>query len=793
MSEKPTYEDLEQRIRELEKTESERKQAEAALHHKAALLEAQVASSSDGILVVDPQGKKILQNQRTVELWKIPQHIADNNDDEMQVQHVMHMTKNPEPFVEKVAHLYKHPDESSRDEVELKDGTVFDRYSAPVVGKDGQNLGRIWTFRDITDRKRAEISLKESEAFIRAVLENLPIGIAVNSVNPDVKFEYMNDNFPKYYRTTRETLADPDAFWNAVYEEPEFRDKIKKRILDDCASGDPERMYWKDVPITRKGDETTFITARNIPIPDKQLMISTVWDITERKQSEAALQESEEKFRSFSEQSLVGIYLIQDGVFKYVNPKFADIFGYTVDECLKNMHFRKLVHPDDLALVERQVQSRVVGKIPSVQYGFRGIKKNGEVIHVEIYGSSILYRGRTAVTGTMLDVTDRNRLQAQLEQAQKMESIGTLAGGIAHDFNNILSPIMIHSEMAMMELPSGSPLQQNMKQIYKAGQRAGDLVKQILTFARKQGRELIPLSVSRILKETIKLLRSSIPTTIDIQYDIKSEQGTVLSDPTQLNQIIMNLCTNAAHAMEENGGTLEVILTNENIASGSADSFPDLKPGRYAKLTVRDTGQGIEPQFMDKIFEPYFTTKEVGKGTGMGLALVHGIVKSYGGVITVQSEMGKGTSFHVYLPLVEEEADILETAQDSVQLPTGTERILFVDDEKAAADVMQLMLEKLGFKVTAQTSSIEALEVFRNKPQEFDLVITDQTMPNMTGKDLAKELMVIRPDIPIILCTGFSEKIDERRAGEMGINAFVMKPIVMGKIANTIRVVLDGK
>jgi len=267
-----------------------------------------------------------------------------------------------------------------------------------------------------------------------------------------------------------------------------------------------------------------------------------------------------------------------------------------------------------------------------------------------------------------------------------------------------------------MGLPSGSPLKQNMNQIYKAAERARDLVKQILTFARKQEKELIPIKVSPILQEAIKLLRSSIPTTIDIQYDINSEQDTVLSDPTQLNQIVMNLCTNAAHAMEENGGTLEVNLTNENLDSESADEFSDLEPGRYVKFPVTDTGHGIDPQLMDNIFDPCFTTKEFGKGTGMGLALVHGIVQGNGGPVTVQSEVGKGTSFHVYLPLVEDDMDVLETAQDSVQFPTGTERILFVDDEKAAADVMQLMLEKLGYKVTARTSSIEALEAFRNNP-----------------------------------------------------------------------------
>jgi len=381
----------------------------------------------------------------------------------------------------------------------------------------------------------------------------------------------------------------------------------------------------------------------------------------------------------------------------------------------------------------------------------------------------------------------------KLQQAQKMESIGTLAGGIAHDFNNILSPIMIHSEMAMMELPSGSPLQQNMKEIFKAGERAGNLVKQILTFARKQQRERVPLSVSQILKEAIKLLRSTLPTTIDIRYDIRPEQDTVFADPTQMNQIIMNLCTNAAHAMEEKGGTLEVILTSEDLDSESADAFPDLEPGRYVKLTVKDTGHGIGPRITGKIFDPYFTTKEVGKGTGMGLALVHGIVKSYRGNVTVETAVGKGTCFDIYLPLVEADADVaLETTTDSVPLPTGMERILFVDDEKAAVDVVQVMLKRLGYDVTARNSSIEALETFRNHPDGYDLIITDMTMPNMTGKDLAGKLLSIRPDLPIILCTGFSEQIDQRRAEEMGIRAFVMKPIVMRQIAGTIREVLEN-
>lgn len=454
---------------------------------------------------------------------------------------------------------------------------------------------------------------------------------------------------------------------------------------------------------------------------------------------------------------------------------------------------------DDQSVFESRNSKEIIKHMTGAdgkEYWFQAIKvpqfdNDGKVIGLVGIARDISERKRAE--------EEKKKLEAQLRQAQKMEAVGALAGGIAHDFNNILSPIMLQTEMVMMELPSGSPLLQNMAQIYKASQRARDLVKQVLRFARKEKKVLIPIKISRIMKEALKLLRSTLPTTIDIQCDINSQQDTVLADPTEIDQILMNLCTNASNAMEENGGVLEVGLRNVecrmhvNTSEVDEKALVNLEPGRYLRLTVRDTGYGIEPQFMDKIFDPYFTTKEVGKGTGMGLALVHSIVQSYSGAITVHSEVGKGTSFHVYLPLVERDLDDLDKAKDSGQFPKGTERILFVDDEEDVVDSIQQMLEKLGYKVTVRISSIEALEAFRHKAEAFDLVITDQTMPNMTGNALAKELMSIRPDIPIILCTGFSEEIDERKAKEMGISAFVMKPIMIKDLANIIREVLNKK
>jgi len=370
-----------------------------------------------------------------------------------------------------------------------------------------------------------------------------------------------------------------------------------------------------------------------------------------------------------------------------------------------------------------------------------------------------------------------------------MEVIGTLAGGIAHDFNNILY-VIGNAELAEEDVPEGSLARANLEEAFKAIIRAKDLVQQILTFSRQVEPEGKPLQIHPIVKEALKLLRSSLPTTIEIRQNINTESGAVLADQVQIYQLIMNLCTNAYHSMRDNGGVLEVSLGEVDLDSGAVAHRPDLTSGPYLKLTVSDTGHGMDSVVMERIFEPYFTTKEPGKGTWMGLSVVHGIVTSHGGYIPVDSELGKGTTLDVYLPRMDTPATAPETVS-SEPAPRGDERILLVDDEEQVVNMVRQMLERLGYHVTARTSSVEVLEASRAQPEKFDLVITDQTMPNMTGAELTKKLIDIRADVPIILCTGFSEVISEEKAKEIGISEYVMKPVVQSEIGKTIRKMLD--
>jgi signal transduction histidine kinase/CheY-like chemotaxis protein len=383
------------------------------------------------------------------------------------------------------------------------------------------------------------------------------------------------------------------------------------------------------------------------------------------------------------------------------------------------------------------------------------------------------------------------RSENQLQQVMKLQAIGTLAGGIAHDFNNILFPIVGYTELTIDDVPEGSQAKQNLQEVLKAANRAKKLVQQILTFSRQNSQERKPMRVQTLIKEALKLLRATIPSSIEINSSVEEDCGLIKGDPTQIHQVIMNLSTNAYHALQETGGKLEVSLKEINLNYEESLQRVGIKVGRHLELTVKDNGHGMPPQVLERIFDPYYTTKKQGKGTGLGLSVTHGIIKNHGGDISVSSQPGVGSTFSVYLPVIDD-VDVEIEPAETASATNGNERILLIDDEAQIIDIERRILERLGYKVTSRTDSQEALEEFSARPERFDLVITDMTMPKMTGDRLARRLMDINPQIPVIMCTGFNEAITEEKALAMGIDKFVMKPVIKDELAHAIRTVLDN-
>ncbi len=480
------------------------------------------------------------------------------------------------------------------------------------------------------------------------------------------------------------------------------------------------------------------------------------------------------------------------GFIHYVNPAFETISGYGREELIgRNVRNVEKVGTNRSFF---QIMSDAVHTGQSRFERLANRRNDGTLYDIEVKVSPVSEpSGTTAYAAVVRDLTYEVQLERQLCQAQKVEAIATLAGGIAHDFNNILAAIITNTEMAMDDAPEGSALREHLAIVLKAGFRARSLVRQILTLSYQKEEERQPVRIDLIARECLKLLRASLPTTIEIPLHRTNGIGFVHADTSQIHQVIMNLCTNAADAMQEHGGRLEIFMGNSDLGSDNSMGLP---PGRYVCLSVADTGHGMDRKTMERIFDPFFTTKAPGRGTGLGLSVVHAIVRSHGGAIDVTSEPGVGTTFRVYLPRCDAAGDAEQEYPASPPPPGGKERILFLDDEADIVSSNQRMLENLGYEVVAGTSSLEALEVFRAQPDRFDLVITDQTMPHLTGERFALEVLALRPDIPVILCTGlgsFSQSgVTEKIARTIGIREVVMKPTERSEMARIIRRVLDG-
>jgi len=622
-------------------------------------------------------------------------------------------------------------------------------------------------------------SLQESEEKYRSIFENAVEGFFQST--PEGSFINVNPALAKMfgYKSPEEIICIISDISKQFYVNTEDRINFQETLLRVGSVENYEYMA------RRKDGSHIWISSSARAVYDDNATVihfeGNVNDITERKQSEEALKDSEKRYRTLFEKSTDAIFIIERSSGRYLDANEAALrlSGRKLSD-LKNLSTRDTT-PDNfrerLYKIDKTITPEDLGRVTYMRPD--GTQRVALLTSVPLDSE--------AVIGIARDITDELEMEHQLRQAQKMEAIGTLAGGIAHDFNNILSAILGYSELALAELPPEAAIRNKLEAIHSSGERARDLVTQILTFSRKDEQVRFRVELDLILKDALKLLRPAIPTTIDIKTQIASNCH-VLGDPSRLDQIIMNLCTNAYQAMLEAGGTLTISLSEVKV-EGRAAALTRLPSGSYGKLVISDTGGGSPSENLERIFDPYFTTKEKGKGTGLGLAAVHGIIKSHGGSILVESQVGQGTSFEVYLPLTWEGSATEEPAE--TQIVGGNESILIVDDEADILEIEKEMLETLGYNITTQRDSQEALSLFAKQPERFDLVITDMTMSGLTGDKLSAELLKIRLDIPIILCTGYSELMSQEKASSLGIKGFLLKPIKMRDLSEMIRNVLD--
>jgi two-component system, cell cycle sensor histidine kinase and response regulator CckA len=657
--------ELRRSMTELRLTVLQLQRTQEELKGKTAFLEAQVHSSLDGILVVDEQGKKTLQNQRLADLLKIPPNIAGDPDDEKQLRWVTRATRNPEEFIKKVAYLYSHSHETSRDEIELRDGTILDRYSSPVVGKDGRYYGRIWTFRDITERKRAEDNLRESEEKFRQLAENIS-----------------------------------DVFW--------------------MTSSDLQQVH-------------------------------------------------------------------------YASPAYEQIWGRAVASVIAHpQEWAEAILPEDRERVHATFGRLIAGE-PSVSVEFRIARPDGEVRWIHSRGFQVRDGAGTVIrlTGIASDVTERKRIEAQMFQTQRLETVGKLAGGVAHEFNSILTAIIGQTELIISDLPVDSRLAKNAIEIRQAAGRAAALTRQLLAYGRKQILQPETIDLNAMLAGMESTLQHLAGRNVDVRIVPAPGLKAVKMDPGQMEQVIVNIVMNAAAVMP-NGGKLTLETANTTLDQDYAGQFQDLKAGEYVMLAITDTGPGISPEVRKHLFEPFFSTKGVGEGSGLGLATCYGILKQSGGHINVYSEPARGATFKVYMPQVEVRPASPAPRPDPAHLPHGTETILLVEDDPALREMASNLLTRLGYTVLAAADGVEALNLKHQLgARHVDLVFTDVVMPNMSGKELADRFQILYPQTRILFTSAYTENaIVHQGVLNPGVT-LLQKPFTPSALAVKVREVLD--
>ncbi len=708
-----------------------------------------------------------------------------------------HRTDQPVESCPLKALLKSQNPESVETEIEALGGT-FLLTCAPIKNENGQVEKIIHIAVDINDRKQAEDRLKESEARYRRLTDNAKDMIYRMSL-PDGRYEFVSPASKALFGySADEFYATPSLIKEVMHPNwTEFFEKEWEKLI----KGDLSPTY--EYQIVHKSGDIRWLHQRNTLVKDEHdqpiAIEGIVTDVSRRKKMEVELKQNEERFRQLVE-NIHEVFWMRDALdnrILYINPVFENIFGMPVQRMYQDplAFMSAVVEADRQLVLKARVDQVRLGKETDIAYrilvrdDIRWIRSRDFPIRDE--------KGRVVrIAGVAEDVSaahlariKQKELEAQLIHTQKLEAIGSLAGGIAHDFNNILTSIIGFTELSLDDLEPGGNIHNNLSEVMSAGLRAKALIRQILTLSRRSDDEFRPVKVGSVAQEALKLIRASIPANIEILQNINSD-SLVWAPPAMIHQVLMNLLTNAAHAVQRTGGTIDISLSDVVLEQHPAGKSIGFEPSTYLRIIVTDTGTGIPTEAMGKIFDPYYTTKATGEGTGLGLSITQGIVQDCGGHIQVDSIAGSGTTFTVYLPVTKRREAM---APKRPTIPTGTERILIVDDEPAIAELTAQMLQRLGYRVISRTSSIESLNLFRARPNDFDLVITDMTMPAMTGDQLAIELMQIRPDIPVIMCTGYSNIMSGRSAQAIGIRAFAHKPIVRADLARTVRRVLDEK
>jgi len=729
-------------------------------------------------------------------------------------------------FQAMAAHIDHHVPYEVESRLKTKQGEYrwFKAKGQALFDEEGKLIRGGGTIRDITEQKKSQEALEAimkgtvspgSPNFFRTLVQQLAKTLRA----PMISLTERIDTSCHRVRIL--------AFWNT--------DHFEEGFDYDCGGGPCEKVlegqtvyvpqgiqdifpenetvrslriegYW-GIPLLSSAGEVV----GNLAIMDKSVLNVQSWDDSllrvfaaragtevERKRAQEALQESEERYRTLYDQTPLMYFTVNSHLTVLsVNQFGAELLGYEVNE-LVGTSVLTVIYEEDHPLFRSAVEQSLHGGDRTPQREFRKVKKDGTILWVrETMQTHMDLSQQKIFLISCEDITEQKRAQEalaqseeQLRQTQKMEAIGTLAGGIAHDFNNILGAILGYSELAMTQVSKDQRVKSYLEEVVTAGMRAKELVKQILAFSRRSDQDRQAVDLKVIVKEAMKMIRATLPATIKIRSTLEVDDAVVFADPTQMHQVVMNLCANAEYAMRKEGGILDLALTSVELTSNAVMEFPSLKPGAYLQLSIRDSGQGIPAQALERIFEPFFTTKVSGEGTGLGLAVVHGVIVGHGGHISVASVIGQGTTFTVLLPRL----DVILPAQteETEEWPKGAGRVLFVDDEEMLARWGEQLLTHLGYAVVAKTNPHEALDLFRKQPDQFDLVVTDQTMPTMSGKVLAQALQDIREDIPIILCTGFSHNMSAEKAVEIGLSAFLMKPVNAVALAQTVKNVLNG-